>query len=606
MKAKLSIFWVVSVCFGTLLFVSVASIIAMNAANSEQVFTKLLGQVVVHSVEGLELAVRNHLDAAEEQARFIVDNLDPDDLDFEEPDKLAAFVSGSMAAAPQVTGLIIVNDNQEGLAVGRDPAGKVQYSRIDAGSGADIRYVFDDVEWRRQPYWGPPSASELLGATIMNRRVPIWEGDRFRGFVAVAISTDELSRLAGALSEAETSVFVLYGRDRVLAHMSMADGAARGTAQEPLPKLFEISDPIIRHLQAANRLPEIEGSAGTRVSVIKVAETNYAFITKPIRGYGDTPLIIGAYTSESDIDDLLMSMIWTVAVGTGVLILALIIALILSRKLTRPISQTSELAAAVSTLEFDRVSPLPRSRLKEIDDLATSFNGMLIGLQSFGRYVPRLLVKRLIREHQVGAGTEERVLTVMFTDVVGFTSICEGLDPTEVAEFINEHLTLVSNCIEREGGTIDKYIGDAVMAFWGAPETIENANLRAIRAAGAIQMAIHADNTRRKGANLPSVRIRIGVHSGPLIVGDFGSPERLNYTVIGDIVNVSQRLEGLGKVVDGEAESIVLVSRDVRDSLKDDFVFDEVGRKKVKGRVGEIEVFRFSQFSQPDTAPRQE
>ncbi|WP_299867907.1 adenylate/guanylate cyclase domain-containing protein [uncultured Hoeflea sp.] len=602
MKAKFSIFWVVLASFGTLIFVSVASVIAMNAANSGQVFNKLLGQVVVRSVEGLELALRNHLDAAEHQAGFIVANLDLDDLSFEDPENLITFISGSLAAAPQITGLMIANDRRQGIGVGRDPAGRVQHTRVQGGVDSDLTNLFNAIRTQKEPHWGPPTYSETLGVTIMNRRVPIWENDRFRGFVTIAISTNELSRLAGELSDADTSVFVLYGRNRVLAHTSMAEGAARDATIEPLPALYEISDPIIKHLRSADRIPEIEVSGGTRVSVVKVEETNYAFITKPVRGYGERPLIVGAYSTESDIDELLVSMIRTIVVATGVLILAMIIALILSRRLTSPISQTSEFAARISTLEFDNVSPLPRSRLKEIDDLATSFNAMLVGLQSFGRYVPRLLVKRLIREHQVAAGTEERELTVMFTDVVGFTSICEGMDPTEVAAFISEHLTLVSNCIEREGGTIDKYIGDAVMAFWGAPETIENANLRAIRAAGAIQTAINADNSKRKRANLPSVRIRIGVHSGPLIVGDIGSPDRLNYTVIGDIVNISQRLEGLGKEVDAEAEAIVLVSRDVRDSLKDDVVFDEIGKKKVKGREGEIEVFRFSQFAQPDTA----
>lgn len=602
MKAKLSIFWVVLASFGTLLFVSVASIIAMNAANTEQVFTKLVGQIVVRSVEGLELALRNHLDAAEHQAGFVVENLDLDDLSFEEPEKLVAFLSGSLAAAPQITGLMIANDRVEGIGVGRDPSGIVQHTRVGAGPGSDLTSLFNEIRTQKQPHWGPPTFSETLGVTIMNYRAPIWENDRFRGFVTIAISTDELSRLAGELGDAETSVFVLYGRNRVLAHDSMAGGAARHATNEPLPALFEISDPVIRHLRSADRIPEIGAPGGTRLSVVNIDETNYAFITKPVRGFGDRPLIVGAYSTESDIDELLMSMIRTIVVATGVLILAMIITLILSRKLTSPISQTSEFAARISTLEFDHVNPLPRSRLKEIDDLATSFNAMLVGLQSFGRYVPRLLVKRLIREHQVAAGTEERELTVMFTDVVGFTSICEGMDPTEVAAFISEHLTLVSNCIEREGGTIDKYIGDAVMAFWGAPETIENANLRAIRAAGAIQTAINEDNSKRKRANLPSVRIRIGIHSGPLIVGDIGSPERLNYTVIGDIVNIAQRLEGLGKEVDAEAESIVLVSSDVRDSLKDDVVFDTIGKKKVKGRAGEIEVFRFRQSAQPDTA----
>jgi adenylate cyclase len=217
---------------------------------------------------------------------------------------------------------------------------------------------------------------------------------------------------------------------------------------------------------------------------------------------------------------------------------------------------------------------------------------MLIGLKSFGRYVPRTLVKRLIRENRVGAGTEERELTVMFTDIVGFTNTCEGMSPAEVAAFINHHLTLVSRCIEQEGGTIDKYIGDAVMAFWGAPDNIDNPSLRAVRAAAAIQASLAADNEKRVAGALQPVRIRIGVHSGRLIVGDIGAPDRINYTVIGDVVNAAQRLEGLGKEVDAEAESIVLVSRPVKDNLDGNFRLDDIGDMKVKGKQDAIEVYR--------------
>lgn len=597
MKAKFGVFPVVLSCFGTLLFVSMFSIIAINTANTGKVFSELLGQIVVSDAEGLELALRDHLDAAEYQADFILNNLDIDDLSLENPEQLIAFVSGTLAAAPQVTGLVIANGQGKAIGIARDPSGKVQSRRLTVAGGMDLVQLIDEVRLRQDAYWGAPTYSQGLGVTVMNHRVPIWKNGEFLGLIGVAISTQELSRLAADLSEPQSSVFILYGRDRVLAHMSMIETAADRPANKLLPALFEIGDPVIKHLRSADNIAEFENDEGIKVGLADIDGTNYAFITKPVFGYGDKPLIVGAYNTSTDIDDLLTSIIRTSAVGGGVLIAALIIAFILSRMLTRPIRQTSDVAAAIATFDFDNVSPLPRSRIVEIDDLATSFNAMLIGLKSFGRYVPRLLVKRLIREHQDGAGTEQRELTVMFTDIVGFTSICEGMDPADVAVFINKHLTLVSNCIEREGGTIDKYIGDAVMAFWGAPEIVDNPNLRAMRAAAAIQAAINTDNAKRSRANLPSVRIRIGVHSGQLIVGDIGSPDRINYTVIGDIVNTTQRLEALGKEVDGEAEAIVLVSRDVRDSLTGTVDFDEIGKMKVKGRLGEIEVFRLSRFA---------
>ena len=119
---------------------------------------------------------------------------------------------------------------------------------------------------------------------------------------------------------------------------------------------------------------------------------------------------------------------------------------------------------------------------------------MLDALKAFGRYVPRTLVLRLIKEGGFGAGTEERILAIMFTDIVGFTATCETMTAPEVAAFINQHLTLIAACVEHEGGTIDKFIGDAVMAFWGAPARLDNPAAAACRAAIAIQKALAADN----------------------------------------------------------------------------------------------------------------
>src|SRR5262249_56863379 len=113
-------------------------------------------------------------------------------------------------------------------------------------------------------------------------------------------------------------------------------------------------------------------------------------------------------------------------------------------------------------------APLAHSRIREINGLAQSFNAMLDGLRAFGRYVPRTLVTRLVKEGRIGAGTEERKLAIMFTDIAGFTAACESMTAGEVAEFINQHLALFSALVEKEGGTIDKFIGDADIDFWGA------------------------------------------------------------------------------------------------------------------------------------------
>jgi adenylate cyclase len=247
--------------------------------------------------------------------------------------------------------------------------------------------------------------------------------------------------------------------------------------------------------------------------------------------------------------------------------------------------------------------PLAGSHFREINSLARSFNAMLDGLRAFGRYVPRTLVMRLVKEGRVGAGTEERVLAMMFTDIVSFTSTCEKMSAAEVADFINQHLSLVAACIEREGGTIDKFIGDAVMAFWGAPGRIDNPAASACRAAVAIQRALAADNERRVAAGLKPVRIRIGVHMGPVVVGDIGAPNRINYTIVGDAVNATQRLESLGKTIDPDAEAVALVSEEIFAAAADGFQFIERGAHLVKGKQESLNVFQLIGDQQGGSRP---
>lgn len=597
MKSKISMFAVVLACFGSLLVVSTGLIIAINFRTSVSIFSNMLAQSVIRSINGLELALNEHLEAASDQAEFIANAIRLGALPPDAPDRLADFAAGSLAAAPQIGGLLIANAEGRLLTLTRDKTGGVQRKWLEGAPNKVVETFDRNARHRKTPYWDPPFYSPAVAATMMNYHTPIWRGDTYLGYVAVGISTEALSHLATNLSDppesgAKTRVFILYGEDRILAHEYLEQNPDAISADKPLLSIADVEDPVISRLKSRELAPEIVNTDGIELGKLDLKGTGYGIVTKPISGYGDTPLIIGAYFDGSRVAALMGSILRNIAIGVGVLVVGFGLAFWLSRMITRPIRQTSKVATAITALEFDGVEPLPRNRLRELDNLAVSFNAMLVALKSFGRYVPRNLVRQLIREGRVGAGIEERDLTVMFTDIANFTKTCETKSPAEVAEFVNHHLALVSDCIEQQGGTIDKFIGDAVMAFWGAPDSIDNQAQHALRAATVLQISLAKDNGERAQRNLPPVRIRIGIHSGPLIVGDIGSPTRINYTVIGDVVNITQRLEALGKEVDPDAESIVLVSRPVRDAVGSAVAFTDVGKKHVKGREGEIEVFR--------------
>jgi adenylate cyclase len=201
---------------------------------------------------------------------------------------------------------------------------------------------------------------------------------------------------------------------------------------------------------------------------------------------------------------------------------------------------------------------------REIDSAMAAFNSMIGGLRLFATYVPRSLVGRLMSlQGSSGLRPEEREVTVLFTDIAGFTEMSRRLTPLRLAAFLNRHFGLLGRAIEAEGGTIDKYIGDSVMAFWGAPDRQADHAERGCRAALAMAEALRADNARRARKGRAPIRLRIGLHSGPAIVGNIGAPGRINYTLVGDTVNVAQRLEQLGKEHAHGQEATIVASRAV-------------------------------------------
>ncbi|MEE8544489.1 MAG: adenylate/guanylate cyclase domain-containing protein [Alphaproteobacteria bacterium] len=276
------------------------------------------------------------------------------------------------------------------------------------------------------------------------------------------------------------------------------------------------------------------------------------------------------------------------------MLLSTLAAVLLAHHIARPITRLAGAASHIGRLEISEVSELPPSRFRELDEQATAFNTMLRALRWFETYVPRTLVRRLVqRGGAAQVDSVERELTVMFTDIAGFTSLSEGRPAEQVAAFLNEHFALIAAEVEAEGGTVDKFIGDSVMAFWGAPEAQADHALRACRAVRAIAAAQAAANQRRRARGEPPVGLRIGLHSGPVTVGNIGAPGRMNYTIVGDTVNVGQRLEQLGKEVLGSgAEVVALVSAATAAAVAGEIELAPAGSHRLPGRKESIEVFR--------------
>jgi adenylate cyclase len=168
--------------------------------------------------------------------------------------------------------------------------------------------------------------------------------------------------------------------------------------------------------------------------------------------------------------------------------------------------------------------------------------------QLFGTYVPPELVDEMVKDpdsYSMTAATRE--LTVMFCDMRGFTQISEGMEPTQLQALLNTVFSRLTDIIRAHRGTIDKYMGDAIMAFWGAPVDTPNHAGLAVQTALDMAQAVRAINQERQQAGLPAIGVGIGLNTGAMCVGDMGSDVRRSYTVIGDAVNLGSRLEGLSR-----------------------------------------------------------
>lgn len=270
-------------------------------------------------------------------------------------------------------------------------------------------------------------------------------------------------------------------------------------------------------------------------------------------------------------------------------------ALIAETAVVRPLGRITGELAHVQAFRPERIQRRP-SPIAELDELSDALVRMGAGLASFRKYLPAELVRTLVaRGIEARPGGEQQVLSVLFTDLAGFTGLSERLGGA-VVPILTDYLSRASAAIHAESGTIDKFIGDAVMAFWGAPLPDQDHAVNACRAALRLRQAM----TELRAAAPEEARglsVRIGINTGAMLVGNIGSEERLSYTVIGDAVNLASRLEGLNKFYGTE----IIIGETTRAAVGDRVVVRELDRVAVYGRTGSTGVYELIALSAGST-----
>jgi adenylate cyclase len=256
----------------------------------------------------------------------------------------------------------------------------------------------------------------------------------------------------------------------------------------------------------------------------------------------------------------------------------------IGRRITRPVSQLAQAAREVARGNYGVQVAIGSN--DEIGELARAFDGMARGLAErdhmrdvLGKVASSEVVTQLLAG-QIELGGTEVDATVMFTDMRNYTALCETLSPQQSLQLLNQFLTTISEVIEAHGGVVDKYLGDGVMAVFGAPVMRPGDAHRAVEAALEVRRRVEDLGPALAARGLPHPRVGVGLNTARLIAGNIGSPTRLNYTVLGDGVNLASRLEGLTKRY---LVPIVAGAR-TREGTRTEIVFRELDKVRVRGR----------------------
>jgi adenylate cyclase len=439
------------------------------------------------------------------------------------------------------------------------------------------RTIWTDLHWPVTDAVLPPQQRRVEVAAL--KAIEDRAGD-FLGVLRVGLLTeqvDELTRRESA-ERAPHLVFICDEEGRLVSRLTSADRLREESdgislrvdpAAEPPEVRLALADPMVRDVRADHSVAsggfdsggrrflvtfrDLERTQGWRLGIV-VPEDYY----------------LGTYATTRN-----RTLAAAAFILAGMLFFGAVSIRVMGRGLGRIVQATGRMAS------FDFAPSEPRAAFRDVEDVMRSLELAKTALRALGRYVPVDLVRELYRtgrEPMLGGETAE--VTMMFTDVKDFTSLSEGLTPDELARLLGLYLQAMTEAVHAADGVIDKYVGDAVMAVWNAVRPCADHPKKACRAALACREAARRLYESPAWEGSPALLTRFGLHVGKVMVGHFGAPERMSFTVLGDGVNLASRLEGLNK----QYGTTILVSEAVRVAAGTGFAFRLLDKVAVKGR----------------------
>ncbi|HTR16873.1 MAG TPA: adenylate/guanylate cyclase domain-containing protein [Acetobacteraceae bacterium] len=468
-----------------------------------------------------------------------------------------------------------------------------------AAPGADAPWLFlnaqDGILGRRAASTAPDQRTQIWYRTAMNaegtattvvHQLPSVLRPGFAvvralpggGAVGFDVTLDVIGAdLAGQRASRHGVAFLMDEGGIVLAHSDPGRAVSRTTGEwEALNFSQEPLDQALWTAYATGAL-----LPGSTLALTVDGETWLARLT-PLPSVAALPALVVVAAPEADFTGpIARAAARMLKVGLAAALVGLGAIGLTASRVTRPLAALSREAVAIGHLDLDK--PLRvRSHITEVASLAGTMRTMKATLRAFGQYVPKDLVRQLVDTGGAARlGGERRVVTVMFTDITGFTTLADSMDANRLMWVMSQYFEQVVTSLMADRATIDKFIGDAIMALWNAPTADPAHAAHACRAALHCRLVCERLEREFLQQAWPPLRTRFGISTGEVAVGNFGAVDRLAYTALGATVNMASRLESLNKYY-GTA---ILVTAATRTAAGPDFVFRRVDRVLPKGRI---------------------
>ena len=463
-----------------------------------------------------------------------------------------------------------------------------QVGKYDVGTDIDIRTLpgYQSAKTTHTLAVTEPSINPDTGFPIISLRIPIFRGVEFLGCASANITVDVLSRfLDRNRASARSTTFVAdRNNGKIIAFPDKQKGVRIENGKLKIATLADIDDPDMR--EAHRQRVRTGNDRFVFQSPTNGEDLIAAFASFP-SGFGQPWQVVTLTPIDDFVGTLKATNRLMMVIIIGLTMVELFFIYFAASRLSRPVENVSRQLQAIESLNFDTPAR-PPSNIQEIAKLESAASLLRTSLKSFSSFVPLDVVRQLIKSGiPLTLGVEPRFLTVFFSDLENFSSHSETLAPDDLLVQISTYLEEVSSAISVEGGTVDKFIGDGVMAFWNAPVQRPDHVLRACAAAVRAARRMERVNNAWQAEGRPRIHLRVGLNCANVLVGNIGSSRRLSYTALGDGVNVAARLEGINKLFG----TTICISDSIYDHAQADILARPIKRVQVKGRKTEFMIY---------------